>query len=212
MKNKKIIIGIIVAIIAIALIVGAIFYFISNNENKNSEGNISKISKLYETLEAKNEFSFSLTEDDNNKMFYAKQDGKAYVDTIDQGNRSKFVLKDGNAYLLIDSSKRYFTYVNNQTDLEKVTAELSNLIEREYETGKDKINNKTYEYLEVEGATRFSIKYLGEESAKTRFYFNKDKLVYIETIVGEDKELLEVEISNKVDSNLFNIPSDYQEG
>ena len=50
-----------------------------------------------------------------------------------------------------------------------------------------------------------------EQNAKTRFYYDNDKLVYIKTIVGDKQELLKVNISYDVDNDLFNIPSNYEE-
>ncbi len=50
-----------------------------------------------------------------------------------------------------------------------------------------------------------------EQKAKTRFYFNKDQLVYIKTIIGNEQEILKVEMSDKVDDKLFEIPSEYKE-
>ena len=50
-----------------------------------------------------------------------------------------------------------------------------------------------------------------DQEVKTRFYFDGDKLVYIKTIIGDKQELLKVDISDNVDNNLFEIPSDYKE-
>ena len=47
---------------------------------------------------------------------------------------------------------------------------------------------------------------------KTRFYFKGNKLVYIKTIISDDnQQLLKIDYSEKVDSGLFEIPSDYKE-
>ena len=50
-----------------------------------------------------------------------------------------------------------------------------------------------------------------DQEVKTRFYFDGDKLVYIKKIIGDKQELLKVDISDNVDNNLFEIPSDYKE-
>ena len=78
--------------------------------------------------------------------------------------------------------------------------------------GKEEIEGKNYNYEEYTGITNFAIKLTDEnnsENVKTRFYFDGNDLVYIKTIVGDSQELLRVEISNDVDSNLFEIPNDY---
>ena len=49
--------------------------------------------------------------------------------------------------------------------------------------------------------------------AKTRIYYDNDKIVYIKTIAGDEKELLKVDISyNQVNDDYFNIPDEYKDG
>ena len=49
-----------------------------------------------------------------------------------------------------------------------------------------------------------------ESEVKTRFYFDKDKLVYIKSILPDKEQLIKVEISYEVNGDLFEIPSDYE--
>ena len=82
-KDKKIIIIAIIAVLVIAIISLAIYFifFNQNASNKaNNEGS-TKLRNLYEELNSKEAFTFSLILDDNNKMYYAKQNNQAYVDT-----------------------------------------------------------------------------------------------------------------------------------
>lgn len=216
-KRKKVVIISVVSIIVIALIVGLIIFFVNRNNN-GEEGttiasNSSKIAKLYEDLSKEQSFSFTTTLDDNNKETYAKNDNTAYTDTIYDGEESKFIIRDGNSYLLRDSDKIYYTYQNNEVNLNKILEQLNEIKDTELIEGKEEVDGKNYNYEEYSGSTNFAIKLTDDnnsEDVKTRFYFDGNDMVYIKTIIGNNQELLSVEISNDVDSSLFEIPEDYR--
>lgn len=210
--NKKIILISIIAIIVIAFIIGTPI-FLSGNSNQ-SEVEENKTAKLYEVLKNKSTYSFTTTLDEDNKMYYAKGQKVAYIDTIYKGEESKFIVRDGNSYLINDEDECYYTYQNNELDLKKIEAQLENVNDLEYIVGKEKINNKQYRYEEYDMETEFLFKYFDNSEindVKTRFYYEGDNLVYIKTIVGDYEELLKVDIVYNVDSKLFEIPSDYEE-
>lgn len=216
-KKKKIIIISLVSVVIIALVVGLIIFFVNRNSNGEGRTTIasdsSKIAKLYDDLSKGQSFSFTTTLDDNNKEIYAKNDNTAYTDTIYDGEESKFIIRDGNSYLLRDSDKVYYTYQNNEVNLNKVLEQLNEIKNTELVEGKEEIGGKNYNYEEYTDITNFAMKLTNEnnsENVKTRFYFDGNDLVYIKTIVGNSQELLSVEISNDVDSNLFEIPEDYR--
>lgn len=207
-KKKKIIVIIIIAIVALLLITGLIYFIVLNNTT-----NVSKVNKLYLELKEKPKYSFTTTLNEENKTFYAKKDNTAYINTIYDGEESKFIIKDGNTHLLVDEDKRYYTYANNETDLEKITLILEEIKDLPFTEGKEEIDNKQYKFEEYDTATGFLVKAISDTEeliAKTRFYFNGNKLVYIKIIVGNYEELLKVSISNNVDENLFEIPADYE--
>ena len=91
---------------------------------------------------------------------------------------------------------------------------LEKLKEEEHQDGEEQIDGKNYNYEEYSTITELAISDFSENTsnAKTRLYFQGDKLVYIKTIAGDKQELLKVETTYKVDNQLFNIPSDYTEG
>ncbi len=217
MEKKKIIIISLVTIAIVAIIVGIVCFFAFGNkdDNNSDEQQTNKVSNLYENLKAKDTYSFTTTLDDKNKELYAKGNNAAYTESVYDGKISKYVIKDGNSYLIRDESEEYYTYSNNQTDLNKVEKILGNLAGVEFTTGKENVNNKKYQYMEYNQPTEFtmmsSAQIASSQDVKTRFYFSGDKLTYIKTIVGEKEELLKVDISDKVDSNLFEIPANYQE-
>lgn len=211
-KKTKIIIISVSAVILVILVAVGIWYFTRQNGGNNQESN-NKLSNLYETLKNKASYSYTSTLDDNNQFYYAKHDGKAYTKTIYNGNESVFLISNGNSYLIRDDSKTYYTYANNEVDLYKIELALSGLVGTEHQTGEEEIDGKNYKYEEYTGATTLALMStsgVDEEETKTRFYFKGNNLVYIKTIAGETEELLKIEISDEVDTNLFQIPSGYQ--
>ena len=215
-KKKKIIIISVISIIVLALIIGIAIFLINrhNSEESQSYSGDTRIARLYDRLNKEKMFSFTTTIDDNNKEIYAKSSDAAYIDTIYEGEESKFVIKDGNSYLLNDENKIYYTYQNNEIDLNRVIEQLEEVKDTELVEGTENIEGKEYNYEEYSGFTSFAFKLSDEgdtENMKTRFYFDGDNLVYIKTITSNTQELLKVEISDDVDENLFEIPSDYRE-
>ena len=181
MKNKKTIV-IIIAVIAVIAILGVSFFFINKNTSKTGTTS-NKLENLYENLKQNQSYSFTATLDDNNKMIYEKNDGKAYTDTIYDGTESKFIIKDGNSYLLIDDQKAYYTYANNDIDLDKIEVQLSEVINSgDYQNGEEKIDGKNYQYEEYNCITDFTMQDTSNvtenQNVKTRFYFKNNKKSY----------------------------------
>lgn len=213
MQKKKKMIIIIVAIVVVALIVlGVILANKSNKVTSNTKAE-TKVSTLYNKIKNTDTYSFNFTADDNSKVFYAKSGEKAYMDTKYNGSETKYIIKDGNSYLIKDSDKRYYTYTNNNIDLDLVSNILADLINLEHNDGKEEIDGKSYNYEEYSVLTNIAISdFSNETNIKTRLYFKGKDLVYIKTISDRKQELLKVDMSTKVENNLFEIPSDYVEG
>ena len=210
-NKKTIIIAIIAAVVVLAIAGVAII-----SMNKNDEPHIGqdKTIKLYDELTKKGKYNFNIFLNEENKMNYSKDEKVAYVDTTFEGEESKYVIKDGNSYLINDEDMVYYTYHNNEMDLRKIESELEKVKDLEYGVGKEKIENKEYKYEEYNTSTNFLFKYfddLEDKDVKSRFYYDGDKLVYIKTILGDYEELLKVDISYNVNSKLFEIPEDYKE-
>lgn len=215
-KKKKVITISIIFIILLALIVGLCIFLVNRNKTEDNGSSLetTKIGRLYDKLNKQETFSVTTIIDDNNKEIYSKTSNAAYTDTIYDGEESKFIIKDGNSYLLNDSNKIYFTYQNNNIEFNRVLEQLEEVKNAELVEGTENIEGKEYNYEEYSGFTNFAFKLSDEgnsENVKTRFYFEKDKLVYIKTITDDTQELLKVDISNKVDEGIFEIPSDYKE-
>lgn len=215
LKNKKKGIIILVAILVIIAIICTVTIIIKNNSSKSNSSS-SKVETLYNDLKQEKSYSFITTLNDDNKMIYEKNDNEAYIDTFYNKNESKYVVKDGNSYLIVDNQKTYYKYVNNDTELNKIELQLSDVINSgEHQNGEEEIDGKKYSYEEYNYLTDFTMQDTSNitqnQNVKTRFYFKNNKLVYIKTIIDDKQELLKVDVSNKVDSNVFDIPSDYEE-
>ena len=216
-KKKKIIIISVISVIVLAIIIATVIFLINRNNSKENQtySGDTKIARLYDRLNKEKMFSFTTTIDDNNKEIYAKSSDVAFVDTIYEGEESKFVIKDGNSYLLNDENKIYYAYKNNEMELNKVIEQLEEIKDTELVEGTENIEDKEYNYEEYSGFTSFAFKLSDEgdtENIKTRFYFDGDNLAYIKTITNNTQELLKVEISyENIDKNLFESPSDYRE-
>lgn len=214
-KKKKIILISVIAVVIILIVAGIVWYLIGNNKNSDTtlySNETSNINKIYDTLQAKENFSFKLTLDDNNYMYYVKSNNMAYTDTVYNGKQSKYIIKDGNSYLVDDETKASYTYLNNQTKLNMVINQLEEIKKLDYKKGKEKINGKNYSYEEYTGVTNFAMGDFTKDSqdVKTRIYYDGDEIVYIKTIEGEKQETLKVEISYDVNQSLFQIPENYK--
>lgn len=210
-ENKKvIIIFIIIAIVAVCLGIISCFLLVPNTSKELS----FSINELYESLKQEQAYSINLTLDENNKSLYAKQSNIAYLDDILNGVETEMLIKNGNTYLIKDEDKVYYVFKNNETNLNKIEDILEALKDKEYQTGEEEIDNKSYSYIEFNQLTDFAImntSNIKSDTKKTRLYFDGKDLKYIKTIAGNKEELLKVTISRDVDNKLFQIPSDYEE-
>ena len=207
---KKKIIIIVSIIVVILLIAGIVFFALS----KNNEDTTSKLAKVYNDLKTNQTYTFTIQNGDKYKYSFSKKNGQTSIENYTgDGNYSTTLIKDGNTYLLIHNDKEYYVYANNESDSNIVEEQFAFLENVAYETGKEKINGKNYKYEEYSNFSYFitsTNKDIDESQIKTRLYFDKDKLVYMKTMV-EGEPYLSVNITHDVNDNLFAIPSDYAE-
>lgn len=221
MKNNKlkkpmIIIGIIILVIVIIGVI-ALFIFNSNKTNKETQTESVEMQKNYEKIANSKEMTFTTTLDENNKETIVIKDGQAYKETTRNGVTYKYIVKGNDTYFVDDSNKAYYTYKNNTEISTEIQQKLSKLKEMSSNTGKEKVNGKNYQYEEFEKYQDFlinnKIAVTDLTKAKTRIYYDNDKIVYIKTIAGDEEELLKVDISyGNVKNDYFNIPSEYKDG
>ena len=217
-KNKKILIIVISIILVLAVILGIIFLVSKNKQgNTNEIQEAQKTEKVYEEVSKANQITFTCTLDDKNKETIIVKDNNAYKETTKDGKTSRYIVKDGNTYFLDEDSKKYYTYNNNTSILIELKQQLEKLQDLSKEAGKERIKGKNYSYEEFEQYQGFlinnKIAVTDLTKAKTRIYYDNDKIVYIKTIAGDEEELLKVDISyNQVNDDYFNIPDEYKDG
>lgn len=217
MSKKKIILISIISIIIIMAIIGSVI--VINNQSKTSNNNgqneKNKTSQLYEKISNAKEIKFTQTLDDNNKILVVTKNNNAYKETTTDGITKKYIVKDNNTYYLDETEKKYYVYQNNDTILTEIKEKFEVLKDiTEISKGKEKINGKKYDYEEISKYQDFlfnnELSVNNLEYAKTRLYYNNDKLVYIKTIVGDNEEVIKIDISyDNINNDYFNIPEDY---
>lgn len=222
MDKKKIGILITIVIIILAIVIGILI--LVNNKKENTLENTTteqtqntKISKFYEKILDKKEMTFTKILDDNNKVFIAIKDNNAYKEITLNGKTQKYVVKEGETYLLDEKNKKYYKYQSNDIILTEVREQFEELNNKSILEGKEKIDGKTYNYAEISGYQGFLFNdELGVNDlsrATTKLYFDGDELNYIKTIAGDNEELLKVEVSYKsVDEDYFVVPDDFSNG
>ncbi len=213
-KKQKIFIGticIIVAIIILTLIVCIVTKTVEQSENKN------RLAKMYEKMIQNQEYSITFKLNENNRYTVSRKGDIANIDTYSNGSHTTNIVKDGNTYLLMYNTKKYYIYQNNVTGIGEITTQLKEIIEsQESEKGQEKIDNKNYHYEEYKGVSSFFMNTNDENvldnDTNTRFYFDGNNLRYIKTTMGDKTELISVEVFYDVVDNIFEIPSDFQKG
>ena len=181
---------------------------------KNTDSDITKLSKTYDTLSSKQTYLFEMIQDNNNKTKMAKKGEETAIDQDTEDSHTTTIIKGGNTYLVLHDRSEYYIYQGNNVEQNILTDGLQELMSKEYTTGTEKIKGKKYSFEEYNCSTIFMISNqvkLNEE-VKTKFYFdNKNNLVYVKTEFGGKEELLQINVSEEVDDSIFEIPSDYAE-
>ncbi len=210
MKKKKILI----LVVAILIIIGVVVTAIMMSKNKDQKTDYLK--KVYDKLLTSQEYSFKMEKNDTNKTTMAKKGEQTSIDQYsDEEGHLTTLIKDGDTYLIYHDREEYYLYQRNNVEQNILTDGIKEVIDRDYTTGKEKVNGKNYTYEEYTGSTIFmSINALNinSEDIKTKFYFDKNgNLVYMKTTYGDIVEQLKVELTDSVDNSLFTIPSNYAE-
>ena len=212
-KKQKIFIISICVIVAI-IIVGLIVYAIITSRTESANEN--RLANMYEKMMQDETYSITFQLDDNNKYTVSRKGDVANIDTYNNGDHTTNIIRDGNTYLLMYSTKRYYTYQNNVIGLGELPSQLNEMIQNQQpEKGQEKIDGHNYRYEEYKGVSDFLMntdENVIEENTNTRFYFDGDDLKYIQTIMEDKSELIRVEVSYDVDDTIFEIPSDFEEG
>lgn len=205
-KNKaKIFFGLLIIILIISIIVA----IMQNNNDRTI--------KMYDSIINKEDYCFTMEEknkDINYKLTVAKKASYKCIDVKSNEEHTTTLIKDDIAYYIMHDRQEYYLYDSKEIEADILIDDLKELDQKEYKIGHEKINGKDYYYEEFEDITEFImwIEYdEDEEKVKTRFYFEGNNIKYIKNITQDEEELIKVELSNKVDEELFEIPKEYAE-
>ena len=208
--NKKVMSKVIFIILIVILIISIIFAIANNKKN------LSKA--MYKKICEKSIYTFSMEEISNQieyKLTIARKQGSICIDSLSQDDHTSTLVNEQESFYINHNAKEYFLYDISQIDADILKNDLKDIESQKYKTGHEKIENKNYYYEEYEGIGAFillSDYNIEESSVKTRFYFEKDKIKYIKTVIDNaGEELLKIDFSDDIDENLFQIPEDYAE-
>lgn len=213
-KNKKIIIAVCAVVIIAIIRVVAFFMIKDNGQNKETDSSKSKLSQVYEKMNKKTIYTFTLTLNDKNSKTVKRKNDKARIDLNLNGKESTDIIKDGNTYLVMAKDEKVYKYQNNDIELTELLIDIKETIESQKpQKSKEEIDGKKYECEEYKGISDFLLtkKAEDEENLSTKFYFKGNDLVYIKTKINEEEELLKINISyDDISENEFEIPSEYE--
>lgn len=218
MKKKVLILSIAISVLTIGAI--ALIIFI-----KNAEDEKSKLGKIYNEMVANQTYAFTRYDfEEQHKLITYRKGNKTLIDTYNPDQHLSTLVVDKDTYLVYHENKEYYVYPNNNQDGEILLDDLRQILEKECTKGKEKIYGKKYKYEEYTGISNFLIsspRNMDISSVKTRFYFDKNELVYLKTIydvVNEEtgektqaEELQTVKVEYEVENSIFEIPADYAE-
>ena len=214
-NNKKIILSLIVILIVVFAMTG-IFLIINNNNSNNENDNlndssISRLEKIYNKMINDNNYSFKLYLNEENYKNTFKNGTSAKIEINDENEKKTYIIRNSNTYLLVDKTKKYYTYENNVSMLNTLENDFKNLLQKQAIFGKEEIEEKEYLYEEYDKVSSFLINYKGNvNNTKTRFYFEGNDLKYIKTYVGDVEQLLKADLEFNNQTNTYKIPNEYK--
>ena len=218
MKKKTVILIVVILIILLVASISIIFI-------KNTNNGVKKLENIYNQMVESQSYLFTRYDfEEQHKLIIYRKGNKTLIDMHNLGQHLSTLVVDKDTYLIYHENKEYYVYPNNSIDKEILLDDLKNIIQLECTKGKEKIYGKNYKYEEYEGVSNFlisSLKNMDNSSVRTRFYFDKNELVYLKTIydvINEEtgermqtEELQTVKVEYEVEDSIFEIPADYAE-
>lgn len=214
-KNKKITIAVICVMIIVAIICVAVYFVNNQKTGDESTTGETNLDKIYSEVQNYENYTLSLILDDNYQTIAKIRGENARIENISTDRSSTTIVKDGNTYILKPEDKKCYVYKNNTDGLNDVKKRMETIKEVTPTKGEEKIHDKTYKYEEYTGVTAFLVDYdedVDMNTAKTRLYYDGDKLVYAKTTDKDLEQLVKVnlEYTNQTNDIDLEIPSDYE--
>lgn len=199
----------------ILLIVAVIIIAIVINKNKKTTDE-QLLQEEYNKLSSMQSYQFTKEKDSKNKTVVVKNNENTAIDSYSDGMHTTTIIKDNKTYYIIHDKEEYYIYNSANMENSIVIDWIKDVMTKEYISGEEKVRGRKLKYEEYTGATMFSEATsldIDESKTKTRFYFDNNKdLVYIKTIYENGtEELQKIEITQEINSKLFEVPSAYAE-
>ena len=211
MSKKSIILFSLIIVILIIIALVCIF----KKEKKD------RVYNMYDKIKNSQNFTFSMEEqadDIDYKVIMAQRGTDVSIDMFSTDEHTTTLVLQNEAYYIMHNRQEYFNYIDEEIDSDIVLSGLYNVTKKDYISGREQIEGKSYYYEEFDNETTDFIIYadINETSkVKTRFYFDDDQIVFIKNIVtSEDlnqEELIKADLQYDIDQKLFEIPDDYAE-
>lgn len=186
-----------------------------------NEKKTSNVKSLYDKMQKSQKYTFSMEEtstDINYKVSMAQRGEDVSIDMYSDEEHTTTLILDNKSYYLMHKDKEYYDNGEEKVESDIVLSGLKNISQKQYTTGKEELNGKTYYFEEYENENMDFIIFanINESSkVKTRFYFNGNKICFIKNFIesedGSQEELIKVTLKYEVDDSLFAIPEDYAE-
>lgn len=211
-KLKKNIVIKVICVILLIIILGAFIIFRINSKPEDLTV------KMYKDICEEQSYTFSMIEknlDIDYSLTISRDNENMSIETLSDNDHTTILIKDGVAYYVMHLEKEYYLYDSSLIDADIIRSGLSGIENKTYTSGYEEIEGTKYYYEEYEEIPTFLIWASdndNSESIKTRFYFNKNHIEYIKTIINDtEEELLKIDFKYSVDDSKFEIPEDYVE-
>lgn len=204
----------IVSISIVVLFVIALALIINGKKTSN-------VKSIYNKMQKSQKYTFSMEEtstDINYKVSMAQRGEDVSIDMYSDEEHTTTLILDNKSYYIMHNDKEYYDNGEEKIESDIVLSGLRSISQKQYTTGKEELNGKTYYFEEYENENMDFIIFanINESSkVKTRFYFNGNNICFIKNFIesedGKQEELIKVTLKYEIDDSLFAIPEDYAE-
>ena len=181
----------------------------------------SNVKSIYNKMQKSQKYTFSMEEtstDINYKVSMAQRGEDVSIDMYSDEEHTTTLILDNKSYYIMHNDKEYYDNGEEKVESDIVLSGLRSISQKQYTTGKEELNGKTYYFEEYENENMDFIIFanINESSkVKTRFYFNGNNICFIKNFIesedGKQEELIKVTLKYEIDDSLFAIPEDYAE-
>ena len=204
----------IVSISIVVLFVIALALIINGKKTSN-------VKSIYNKMQKSQKYTFSMEEtstDINYKVSMAQRGEDVSIDMYSDEEHTTTLILDNKSYYIMHNDKEYYDNGEEKVESDIVLSGLRSISQKQYTTGKEELNGKTYYFEEYENENMDFIIFanINESSkVKTRFYFSGNNICFIKNFIesedGKQEELIKVTLKYEIDDSLFAIPEDYAE-